>query len=90
MQINLPIGLLTLVAVQYLLPLRRPRGLADDDKTPALKRTLRVDWVAGLLVLGSVTSLMLALTVSGIANKIQMAQNYSSGVASSNHGTALP
>ena len=70
MQINLPIGLLTLVAVQYLLPLRRPRGLAVDDKTPALKRTLMVDWVAGLLVLGSVSSLMLALTVSGIANKI--------------------
>ncbi|GAA5957324.1 hypothetical protein JCM21900_000808 [Sporobolomyces salmonicolor] len=65
--INLPVGGVTLVACTLLLKSAPPLG-SDPNKRSTrdlLLATARMDWIGGALVLGAVTSLVLALQWGG-------------------------
>ncbi|KAI5481116.1 Major facilitator transporter-like protein [Pseudohyphozyma bogoriensis] len=65
--INLPVGGVTLVAVTLLLKASPPLGADPNDRSwgSLTRQILRMDWVGAALVLGSVTSLVLALQWGG-------------------------
>ncbi|GAA5886794.1 hypothetical protein JCM6882_005893 [Rhodosporidiobolus microsporus] len=65
--INLPVGGVTLVACTLLLKASAPLGADPNDRSyrSIIRQTIRMDWVGGVLVLGGVTSLVLALQWGG-------------------------
>ncbi|GAA5838665.1 hypothetical protein JCM11251_003257 [Rhodosporidiobolus azoricus] len=64
--INVPVGGVTLIACTFLLKASPPLG-ADPDRSyrSIIRQTMRMDWIGGILVLGAVTSLVLALQWGG-------------------------
>jgi len=65
--INLPIGAVSFTVVFLLLKAAPPMGADLEKRSPRdlLLQTARMDWLGGLLVLGGVTSLVLALQWGG-------------------------
>ncbi|GAA6004221.1 hypothetical protein JCM10207_002489 [Rhodosporidiobolus poonsookiae] len=65
--INLPVGGVTLVACTFLLKASPPLGADPNDRSvrSIIRQTIRMDWIGGILVLGAVTCLVLALQWGG-------------------------
>ncbi|GAA5902761.1 MDR family MFS transporter [Sporobolomyces salmoneus] len=65
--INIPIGAVSFVVVLLLLTAAPPLGadLSKRSTRDLLRQTIRIDWIGGVLSLGAVTSLVLALQWGG-------------------------
>ncbi|GAA6063261.1 hypothetical protein JCM10212_004995 [Sporobolomyces blumeae] len=65
--INIPVGAVSCLGVIFLLKAAPPLGCDPNKRTTRdlLAQTLRIDWIGGLLVLGSIVSLVLALQWGG-------------------------
>jgi hypothetical protein len=62
-----PVGAVTLIACTLLLKASPPLGADPNDRSTrtVLRQTLHLDWLGGILVLGAVTALVLALQWGG-------------------------
>lgn len=65
--VNLPVGLVTVIAICLLLKAAPALGSKPEDQSLAaiLRLTRHMDWTAALLILGMITSLVYSLQTGG-------------------------
>ncbi|KAL7411362.1 ABC transporter [Mrakia frigida] len=65
--INVPIGLVTLVAIYFFIESTPPPGQDPNETRSSLRRFAELDWIGSILILGVTTCLILPLQEGGIS-----------------------